>query len=63
METIYKLVCMRNSDILELLTQENNNMVSQQGAKRQFLTPKLDQNIIISQKMNLKCLQTNGNHI
>ena len=51
METIYKLVCMRNSDILELLTQENNNMVSQQGAKRQFLIPKLDQNIIIYQKM------------
>ena len=50
METIYKLVCMSNSDIVELLTNENNNMVSQQGAKRPFLTPKLAQNIIISQK-------------
>ena len=56
METIYKLVCMSNYDILELLTHENNNMVSQQGAKRQFLTSKLAQNIKISQKMNLKCL-------
>ena len=50
METIYKLVCMSNSDIVELLTNENNNMVSQQGAKRPFLTPKLAQNIIIFQK-------------
>ena len=50
METIYKLVCMSNSDIVELLTNENNNMVSQQGAKRPLLTPKLAQNIIISQK-------------
>ena len=51
--------------MLVLLTQENNNnnMVSQQGAKRQFSTPKLDQNIIISQKINLKCLQTNENYI
>ena len=56
METIYKLVCMSNYDILELLTHENNNMVLQQGAKRQFLTPKLAQNIKISQEMNLKCL-------
>ena len=56
METIYKLVCMSNSDIVELLTYENNNMVSQQGAKRPLLTPKLAQNIIISQKMNPKCL-------
>ena len=56
MEAIYKLVCMSNYDILELLTHENNNMVSQQGAKRQFLTPKLAQNIIISQKMNPKCM-------
>ena len=63
METIYKLVCITYYDILELLTHENNDMVSQQGAKRQFLTPKLDQNIIISQKMNLKRLQTNGSHI
>ena len=37
METIYKLVCMS----LELLTHENNNMASQQGAKRPFVTPKL----------------------
>ena len=56
METIYKLVCMSNSDIVELLTNENDNMVSQQGPKRPLLTPKLAQNIIISQKMHPKCM-------
>ena len=50
MITVYKLVCMSNSDIVELLTNENNNMVSQQGAKPPLLPPKLAQNIIISQK-------------
>ena len=56
METIYKLVCITYYDILKLLTHKNNNMVSQPGAERQFFTPKLAQNIIISQKMNPKCM-------
>ena len=56
MEIIYKLVCITYYDILELLTYENNDMVSQQCAKRQFLAPKLAQNIKLSQEMNLKCL-------
>ena len=56
METTYKLVCTSNKDIVELLTYENNNMVSQEGAKRPLLTPKLAQNTIISQKMHPKCM-------
>ena len=56
METIYNQVSMSNQDIFELLMHENSNMVSQQGAKGQFWTPKLAQNIKISQEMNLKCL-------
>ena len=45
-ENRISLFCTFNWDILELRTHVNDNMVTQQGTKRPFLTLRLDQNII-----------------